>query len=215
MQRRPEPEYMDLDAEAAAYADADFAEVNGAFAQRLVALAVDIPQTDVVALDLGTGPADIPRRVAALRPGWRIVAVDAAAAMLALAPKAASVSLVRADASRCPFSDAALDVVFSNSILHHLPDPTDFWREVARVARRGALVLLRDLARPDTEQAARDIVERYAGTESELLQEEYYRSLLAAFTPDEVRAQLREAGVQGLRAEMVTDRHMDVCGRVA
>ena len=74
--RTPEPEYMDDRAEAEAYAAADFSGVNAAFAERLAELAVAIDNAE--ALDLGTGPADIPIRVARLKPGWRITAVDAA-----------------------------------------------------------------------------------------------------------------------------------------
>lgn len=214
MQRQPEPEYIDLETEAVAYADADFSDVNAAFAERLVDLAAGSPEDAATALDLGSGPADIPHRASALRPSWRIVALDASAAMLRLARRSPRVGLVRADAGRCPFADASFDIVFSNSILHHLPQPAALWREVGRVARPGALVFLRDLARPDTEQAARSVVAKYAGSESILLQEEYYRSLLAAFTPDEVRDQLRDARLHSLSVAMATDRHLDVYGRL-
>ena len=80
MERQPEPEYMDLEVEAAAYAAADFAEVNAAFVERLLEVAGTIARA--VAIDLGTGPGDIPLRVAARRSGWRILAMDASWAML-------------------------------------------------------------------------------------------------------------------------------------
>ena len=67
MQRVPEPEYMDLNHEAQAYAEADFTEVNAAFVERLMEVAGDVDQA--WALDLGTGPADIPVRVARVKPG--------------------------------------------------------------------------------------------------------------------------------------------------
>jgi ubiquinone/menaquinone biosynthesis C-methylase UbiE len=153
--------------------------------------------------------------VRARKPRWRIVAIDAARSMLALGTMAARggrVWLVQADGKRLPLADARADVVFSNSILHHLPDPAPFWREVRRVARPGATVLLRDLSRPASEKEARRLVEEHAGDESPLLREEFHRSLLAAFTPDEVRAQLVHAGLAGLTVEPITDRHLDVFG---
>jgi hypothetical protein len=61
---------------------------------------------------------------------------------------------------------------------------------------------------------ARRVVELYAESESKLLQEEFYRSLLAAFRPDEVRQQLDEAGLPALTVQPVTDRHFDVFGVV-
>ena len=58
MPRQPEPEYMDLPEEAAAYAEADFADVNEAFVERLLEHVG--AREEELALDLGTGPGDIP-----------------------------------------------------------------------------------------------------------------------------------------------------------
>lgn len=219
LQRQPEPEVMDLAAEADAYAAADFAQVNQAFVERLVELAGDRPGAK--ALDLGTGPADIPIRLARLRPGWRIVAADASAPMLEHARKLVRqarltevVELVLVDAKATAFAPHSFDVIFSNSILHHITDAASLWAEVKRLARRGAVVLFRDLARPASAEAAREIVKKYAGDATELLREEYYRSLLAAYTADEVRAQIEQAGLGALNVAMVSDRHLDVFGKL-
>jgi ubiquinone/menaquinone biosynthesis C-methylase UbiE len=203
---------MDLPEEADAYASADFADVNEAFAERVAALATD---PAALALDLGTGPVDIPVRVVARRPGWSIVAIDAARAMLRLgreATRSSSIRLLQADTKRLPLRDQCAGVIFSNSILHHLPDPSPFWREIRRVGRPGAPVLVRDLARPGSEAEAERLVFEHAGDESPLLREEFHRSLLAAFTPEEVRGQLGQAGLHTLDVAMVSDRHLDVCG---
>ena len=216
--RQPEPELMDDAAEAEAYAQADFREVNEAFARRLCELARErgVPE-DAAAVDLGAGPGDIPLLVAGEMPGWRITAVDASEAMIELARMkgAGPVEFVVADAKHTGLPEGAFDVIFSNSILHHIDDTGALWAEVKRLARRGALVFFRDLARPETEGAARRIVETHAGDESELLREEYYRSLLSAYTPGETRGQLDLAHLSTLRVDMVTDRHLDVCGTVA
>jgi ubiquinone/menaquinone biosynthesis C-methylase UbiE len=219
MKRQPEPEAMDIEEEAAAYAAADFSDVNEAFVERLVALAG--PADRALALDLGTGPGDIPLRLWRRRAGWKVVAGDVSRAMLELARSAidaagaaGSVWPVEQDAKAAPFRSGAFDVIFSNSILHHITDTARLWDEVKRVSRPGALIFLRDLARPRSPRAASEIVRRYAGMESALLQEEYYRSLLSSYTPAEVEAQLAGAGLDGLRVEMVTDRHQDVFGRV-
>ena len=202
---------MDLVEEAAAYAAADFSDVNEAFVGRLVELAG--PADRALALDLGTGPGDIPLRLWKHRPAWKIVAGDVSLAMLELARTAIgaagaarAVWPVEEDAKAAPFKPDVFDIIFSNSILHHITDTARLWGEVRRVSRPGTLVFVRDLARPPSAQAASEIVQRYAGTESALLQEEYYRSLLSAYTPDEVKAQLVLAGLGGLRVEMVTDR---------
>jgi len=210
---------MDVEEEARAYAAADFAEVNHAFVERLTALAGGLETA--VALDLGTGPGDIPLRLAARRPGWRIVAVDVSMPMLRLAQQRGTadtyrnVSFVQADAKRLPIPAGRCDVVFSNSILHHITDTVRLWSEVKRVARPGTLVLVRDLFRPPDEKTAWQLVETYAADESPLLREEFYRSFLSAYTTDEVRDQLGQAGLEDLEVVQVSDRHLDVVGRLA
>jgi len=219
MKRKPEPELMDDAAEARAYAAAGFSEVNQAFVDRLVELAGERPSARAV--DLGTGPADIPIRLAKARPRWHVVAVDASKAMLDIARRdvlrarlGRRIELVLADAKATHLPAHSFDVIFSNSILHHITEAREFWAEVKRLAAPGTTIFLRDLARPETPARARQIVRQYAGNESQLLQDEYYRSLLSAYTVEEVLAQLDAAGVDGLRVEMVTDRHLDVWGEV-
>ncbi len=218
MQRQPEPEWMDVPEEAEAYAEADFAQVNAAFVDRLAQLGGEYDRP--VTVDLGTGPGDIPVLVAKALPTWRVIAFDVSHAMLVLARgavvragMAGNIGLVEADAKRLPLASGAVDVVFSNSILHHITDNERLWREIRRITKPGGLIFVRDLARPADERTARTIVDQYAGTESALLQEEFYRSLLAAYTVEEVRGQLDRTGLGPLRVERVTDRHLDVWGR--
>lgn len=218
-ERLPEPEPMDLEEEASAYAAADFSEVNEAFVERLVELAPGSPV--LTALDMGTGPADIPVRLARHKPHWSIAALDVSLAMLRLGHDALRASdapppitLVQSDGKVLPFADDAFDVIFSNSILHHITGTAQLWSEVRRVAKPQALVFFRDLMRPATKSAAHAIVSLYAATESQLLQEEYYRSLLSAYTVEEVTLQLRQAGLDTLNVAAVTDRHLDIFGTV-
>lgn len=219
MERQPEPEPMDIAEEADAYVQADFADVNAAFVTRLMHFVGT--QTGARCLDLGTGPGDIPIRIVRYGLRWHVIAADISAPMLAHAQRAIraagytwAVHLVQLDAKGTPFPSGAFDIVFSNSILHHVTDTDIFWSELKRVGKPGAFVLVRDLARPASIEDASAIVEVHARAESALLQEEFYRSLLAAYTPDEVRTQLDHAGLHGLRVEMVTDRHLDIFGRL-
>ncbi|HYG77185.1 MAG TPA: class I SAM-dependent methyltransferase [Planctomycetota bacterium] len=219
LQRTPEPELMDLPHEADAYARADFSDVNQRFVDRL--LEVCSTQNALRVVDLGTGPADIPIRIARARPAWTITAVDAAQAMLDIAAREIAsagldkqITLVLADAKKTVLPAASFDLVCSNSILHHVADAQAFWREAKRLLKPGGVVFLRDLFRPASEEQARAIVRQHAGKESALLQEEFFRSLLAAYTPGEIREQLSAAGLDGLTVQTISDRHVDVFGRV-
>jgi ubiquinone/menaquinone biosynthesis C-methylase UbiE len=222
MQRKPEPQYMDDLAEAKAYADADFAAVNEAFVDRLLDLAPAGPDEAVLAVDLGTGPGDIPIRIARRCPGWRLTGVDASKPMIAIARQASeqagAARMLRwlvADAADTHLPEKSFDVVLSNSILHHVADPAAFWAEARRIAKPGATWLLRDLLRPADENQARALVDQYAANESAILREEYYRSLLSAYRAEELRCQLDAAGLQSLQVVIVTDRHVDVFGRAS
>ncbi len=219
MERVPEPELMNEDEQAEAYALADFDEPNQAFVDRFLALASDFESGRIV--DLGCGPADIAIRLCRALPGVEVVAVDGSRAMIAQARAAVQaqalgerIHLVEARVPRALPAGMRFDAVLSNSLLHHLPEPSVLWREIGLLAAPGAHVLVADLFRPDSEERAREIVERYSGDEPEVLRRDFYCSLLAAFTPDEVREQLAAAGLgESLEVEVISDRHLAVHGR--
>lgn len=216
--RAVEPELMDGEAQAEAYAHADFEAPNDLFCRSLAARAGALsPHARVV--DLGCGPAAIPIRLAHTHPGWHFDAVDGSAPMLHHARRAIDaagfgdrICLHHARLPNLPLSDAVFDLVISNSLLHHLHAPGVLWGEAARLGRAGAAVAVMDLMRPDDTRQARSLVERYAVGEPEVLREDFYRSLCAAFTPAEVRAQLDTAGLAHFAIEPISDRHMLVSG---
>jgi len=66
--------------------------------------------------------------------------------------------------------------------------------------------------RPATAAHADTLVETYAADAPPLLRRDFRNSLFAAFEPREVEVQLREAGLDGLKVETVSDRHLAVSG---
>ena len=217
MKRTLEPELMDLPEEAAAYAEADFAEGTSDYIDRILRRAGD--RQNLAVVDLGTGPGTIPILLAEARPTWHFVAVDASQAMLEIALHELQsarleerIMLRLADVKSTGLVAQQFDMVLCNSVLHHIPDPLLLWREIKRLGKPGALIFVRDLVRPADEDAAHRLVELHASAESALLQEEFFRSLLAAFTREEVRNQLAQAGLQSLTVSAVLDRYIDVAG---
>jgi SAM-dependent methyltransferase len=221
MRRRPEPELMDGAEQARAYAEADFSEANGLFME-ILARQKPGPLEGARALDLGCGPADIPIRFLRAYPGASCDALDGSPAMLAHAQVA--LDRLPGIASRCrllcqslPSSDlphAHYDLILSNSLLHHLHDPQVLWRTVAETAKRGALVLVMDLMRPASAAWAEALVATYAADAPEVLRNDFRNSLFAAYEPQEVVAQLAEAGLDALDVGVVSDRHLAVWGRL-
>jgi len=217
MDRVLEPEIMDGEAEAAAYARADFSDSNGAYVRQLLER---YPGHLRSVLDLGCGPADIPVRLARRVREVHITAVDGSAAMLAQAATALAaarlterVTLLHGRIPGLPLAELSFDAVISKDMLHHLPDPQVLWQEALRLGKPGGAVYVMDLVRPDSPLEAREIVERIASDEHPLLKEDFYNSLCAAFTVSEVRAQLRAAAL-AFEVVQASDRHMAVHGRL-
>lgn len=219
MERVPEPELMEDEAQARAYAEADFEEPNALFMQLWEEGLAGAEPMRIV--DLGCGPADIVVRLARRHPVARIEAIDGSAAMLRHGIERVRreglderVHLVQARLPGAGLAPQAYDAVVSNSLLHHLHDPAVLWRTVRACARIGAAVLVMDLARPASDAEARALVERHASGEPGILRRDFYNSLLAAWRPEEVRAQLIAAGLDGLEVRLVSDRHLAVQGRI-
>ena len=220
MHRIPEPELMNDPAQAQAYAQADFSEPNGLFVDTFAARFPAFSGGLVV--DLGCGPADIAVRLARRFPACRVVALDGAPRMLALADGLVAAARLqdRVVTSVCRFGQdpvpaalaAAADAVVSNSLLHHLHNPQELWRWVRACARPGAAVLVMDLLRPVDVAAARGLVECHAADEAEVLKADFYRSLLAAYRLEEVVRQLQRADLADFEVAQISDRHLLVCG---
>jgi len=215
MERTVEPEVMDDEEQAVAYALADFSLSNQAFVDGVLEEHSSRLRN---VLDIGCGPADVPIRLARAKPSIRITAVDASGAMVRLARKAVCAAgldgQIQAIEGRIPglgLPNADFDLILSKDLLHHLPEPMVFWEEVKRLGRRGTAVYVMDLFRPKTEEDARSIVEFVSGGEPEILKRDFYSSLLAAFTPAEVEDQLRRAGL-ALAVDVVSHRHLRIKG---
>ena len=221
MRRVAEPEeLMDDAAQALAYASADFADANQRFVALLEAAAGGPLRGRL--LDLGCGPADIPLLLAQRHPGLHLDAVDGAQAMLDLARhrleaaggagRRIQLHCLHLPCSGLPAS--GYDYLVSNSLLHHLRDPAVLWQTAIDHARPGAQILVMDLARPASELAVEALLETYALGEPEVLRRDFRNSLIAAYTVEEVRGQLHDAGLHGLEVGMVSDRHLAVRGSI-
>ena len=222
MKRRPEPELMDDPVQAAAYAAADFSEPHALFVEQCLAFIAAQGLEVGSVLDLGCGPADITVRLAQALPGARITAVEAAEAMLDLACERVAdeglierIELVQGRVPDCALPEDGFDLVVSNSLLHHLESADALWRTILAWSRPGAGVFVMDLRRPETLEQARRLADDYAGDEPEILYRDFYRSLRAAYRPDEVEAQLAAHGLaEGLTVTVPSDRHLVVSGRL-
>lgn len=219
LQRVLEPEVMDTPEEARDYDAMDHSAVNTAFCTDLLAMGPLGPTV----LDVGTGTALIPIELCKRAEGVRVVAVELAVHMLALAKEnvaraglEARIALEEADAKAMPYPDAAFATTVSNSIVHHIADPQLVLSEMGRVTRSGGLVFVRDLARPSTSAEVDRLVALHGGTPPsdpaalpsfEHQRELFRASLCAALTVDEVIDIANAAGLRGSAVHMTSVRH--------
>jgi ubiquinone/menaquinone biosynthesis C-methylase UbiE len=219
VQRIPEPELMDDREQAEAYANADFEDAHRRFVTTFNELFRE-PALDGYILDLGCGPGDITFRFARAFPGATVHGVDGSEAMLqcgreVLAEDAelqGRVTLIHGLLPGAVLPRPSYDAIISNSLLHHLHDPTVLWKAVSNFSGPGAPVFIMDLKRPGSVEKAQSLVTEYSGDEPEVLRQDFYNSLLAAFTRTEIEEQLEESGLGHLTVREISDRHVVISG---
>ena len=223
MQRRPEPELMNGDAQVQAYAAADFSSgdqstVDGIL--HLLARSSPLPP-DPLVVDLGCGPGNITFRLAEVFPTARIVGIDGAEAMLAVARQRAQQLQLEIAFTCQPLQEVLqgsllgqADLIVSNSLLHHLHQPDLLWRVTQGLAAPGCRVFHRDLRRPESAAEIQQLLLKHLPSAPEVLRHDFTASLEAAFEPREVNAQLQRLGLNQFEVSEEGDRYLVVSGLV-
>ena len=217
MNRIPEAELMQDEVQASAYAMADFDEPHSMFINLYRQTFGDSIAGMVV--DLGCGTADITVRFAKAYSQCRIDGIDGSANMLRYGHELIArynlqrqINLIHAYLSHVALNLQHYDAVISNSLLHHLQDPIVLWKTIRKCAKPRAPIFVMDLMRPADELQASNLVTLNAANEPEILQRDFYNSLLAAYRPGEIKEQLEQAGLEHLPVSVVSDRHLIVSG---
>ena len=205
-----EAEVMDTPADAADYDAMDFAAVNAAFADDCLKAVGSV----TTILDVGTGTARIPIELAKRSSSLQIIGVDLSDEMLILGRQNVAaagltdqITLFLVDAKGMPFEDGTFDAVVSNSIVHHIPDPSHCFQEIIRLAKPGGTIFLRDLFRPADKVTLEQLVETYAGNDTPHQKKLFADSLHAALTVDEVRSIVASFGFDPATVTATSDRH--------
>jgi demethylmenaquinone methyltransferase/2-methoxy-6-polyprenyl-1,4-benzoquinol methylase len=106
-----------------------------------------------VVLDLACGTGDLAHGAKTALPGARVVGFDVARQMLSLARHRAGtdgtgVCFVAGDMTNLPLRNHAAHVVLAGYAIRNAPEATAALREIARVLRRGGLLVTLDFYRP-------------------------------------------------------------------
>jgi ubiquinone/menaquinone biosynthesis C-methylase UbiE len=213
MDRILEPEVMDTWQEATAYDAMDFTAVNTAFATDAIALDPDA----VKVVDLGTGTARIPILMCQQRPQYLFTAIDLAQSMLIIghrnveeAKLTQRIRLERVDSKRMPYPDLEFDMVISNSLVHHLPEPLSFFQEIKRLIKPDGAILIRDLIRPENDRIVNELVAQFSQDYDDRQQQLFHDSLKAALTLTEVQELLDRAGLAQVKLARSSELHWTI-----
>lgn len=222
LERRLEPEVMDTPEDARDYDAMDHSTVNRIFVDDFLGFVSAQGRENPFAtqtwplriLDVGTGTALIPIELCRRQRQCHVTAVDLAAEMLKLAEinisQAGLLSQIRAeqiDAKQMPYPHGSFDAVISNSIVHHIPDPSSVLSEMIRVVRDEGLLFIRDLLRPNSLAEVDDLVMTYAGGENAHSQQLFRDSLHAALSLEQVRQLAEVCGIASAAVTQTSDRH--------
>jgi ubiquinone/menaquinone biosynthesis C-methylase UbiE len=219
-QRVPEAEVMDDSVEVEAYSSATAQTYLDAIDNTLVEHAVRLVKGRARgrALDIGTGPGQIVMKLARRLTRWKFVGVDRSAPMIAqgLAILAASggdlagrVEFQTADGNALPFPEESFDLVLCNSVLHHLAEPEKLLGEMARMAKPGGAILLRDLRRPS--RLALPVHVRWHGRHYSGVMRSLYRdSVRSAYTAGELQRMLDSSPLRGGRVFQHGATHLGI-----
>src|SRR5262245_51869503 len=217
MQRTPEPELMDEQEQAAAYATADWSQSHGKIPKYFRERFPKFTQGRV--LDLGCGTADVTVRFVKAFPDITALGVDGSDAMLAFGRRyiheAGLDERIKLERRYLPdpvLETHGFDAIICNSLLHHFADPVALWRTAAKCAKDGAPVLMVDLLRPPDHETAVRLVDEHAKDAPPVLRRDFIASLHAAYTLDEVRGQLIAAGLRHFRVDEVDVLHFVAWG---
>ena len=205
---------MDTAQEAEEYRDMAHGPVNELFVEDLIKGGSVGPRI----LDLGTGPGAIPIAICDRLDDVEIMAVDSAVEMLEvakieieLAGMVGRISLEHADAkSLRGFETESVDTVISNSLIHHLADPSLAMAAAIALVRPGGRLFFRDLARPKSNDEVESLVKEYTGEESEYAQQLFRQSLHAALTENEIQHLAGGFGIEARDVQMTSDRHWTI-----
>jgi ubiquinone/menaquinone biosynthesis C-methylase UbiE len=133
-----------------------------------------------LAADVGAGTGFMTDGL--LREGLRVIAIDESREMLAVMRQKfaaqAGVEYYAGSAEALPIADSAVDYVFANMCLHHVPHPQLAVREMARIMKSKGVLVITDL-------------DAHA---FEFLREEHHDRWMG-FDRDQIRGWLLDAGL--------------------
>lgn len=149
--------------------------------------------------DIGCGNVGYASQIEKIYPNASFFGYDASALMLEKAQQFVSrnrYTLTQVSPSDIEIPSNNFDIVISSLLLHQYLEPSVMWETIKRIGKTGAKFYVYDLLRVEDETICNDIVQNFAPEISTSeFQKDYFNTLRAAFTVEEIEQQLADANL--------------------
>ncbi|WP_310415852.1 class I SAM-dependent methyltransferase, partial [Chamaesiphon sp. OTE_8_metabat_110] len=120
------------------------------------------------------------------------------------------IRLERVDSKRMPYPDLEFDMIVSNSLVHHLPEPYLLFQEIKRLIKLDGAILIRDLIRPENDRVVNELAAKFGSNYDPQQQQLFQDSLKAALTLAEVRELIDRVGLIQVKLSQTSELHWTI-----
>ncbi len=144
--------------------------------------------------DIGCGNIGYANKLEKIYPNANFFGYDASELMLEKAEQFVSpnrYTLTKVSPSDIEIPSNTFDIIISSLLLHQYLDPSVMWDTIKRIGKPGSKFFVFDLLRVEDETTCNDIVKNFSPEISTSeFQKDYFNTLRAAFTVEEIQQQL-------------------------
>ena len=215
MERTPEPELMESRKQVLSYLEGDFSKGENKFIDfindYLLSNNINLTNEDLI-VDLGCGPGNITEKISVKWPEVSVIGIDGSNEMIKEAKSRKKLdanmrsytninyfcSDIRSIELKEISSKANVSLIVSNSLLHHITSIDHFFECISNLSTKETINFHKDLIRPKDEKTALKLKRKFNGIYNNTLLDDYYASLKASYTKNELKQVLSERMLHSL-----------------
>ncbi len=231
MERIAEPELMERKEQVISYAKADFSEGENKLINQinnfLINKNICLDENKLI-VDLGCGPGNISEKLSLKWPKADVVGIDGSKEMIRIAelnkknsPNRCQLKNLRylcADIKSLKTSEISreknISLLVSNSLIHHITYLDDFFNCIDKLSSNITINFHKDLKRPNSEKLALELKEKCAEKYNDILTNDYYASLMASYTLQELKNFIFDNKLSSLEVFEEGDQYLVIYGKV-